>query len=171
MTALATVPAVLRGGTHAARPAATDVAVGTLYACSTHALVYQSDGSSWSVWITATLATVGLNFVIDGSGSVPATGSKGIVEGPFACTITAARLMANASGSVVVDIKKATYSGLPTTSSICASAKPTLSSAQKSQDSTLTGWTTAIAAGDWLEFNLDSIATITRLTLALTLSR
>jgi len=40
-------------GTHASRPAASAVPAGTLYACSTHSLVYQSDGTSaWSAWAT-----------------------------------------------------------------------------------------------------------------------
>ena len=41
---------LLLTGNHAGRPAANTVAGGTLYACSTHALIYQSDGSSWSTW-------------------------------------------------------------------------------------------------------------------------
>lgn len=44
-------------GTHAARPAATTVPDGTLYACSDHSLVYQSDTATWSTW--ATLGTAG----------------------------------------------------------------------------------------------------------------
>ena len=44
-------------GDHASRPAAGDVGVGTIYACSTHSLIYQSDGSSWTTW--ATLGTGG----------------------------------------------------------------------------------------------------------------
>lgn len=39
-------------GDHASRPDATDVPVGTLYACSDHALIYQSDGATWSTWAT-----------------------------------------------------------------------------------------------------------------------
>jgi hypothetical protein len=172
-TGVATVPGILRAGTHAARPAATDVGVGTLYSCSTHNIIYVSDGATWTTWsaigLTGTLSSV--TFIIDGGLTVPGTGSKGFIEIPFACTITGARLAADASGSCVVDIKKATYSGLFSTSSICASAKPTLSSARKAQDTTLTGWTTAVAAGDWLEFNLDSITTITRLSVSLSLLR
>ena len=38
--------------THANRPAATAVAKGTLYPCSTHGLIYQSDGATWSTWAT-----------------------------------------------------------------------------------------------------------------------
>jgi hypothetical protein len=170
-----TVPGVLQTGIHSARPAATDVAVGALYSCTTHGLIYVSDGASWTTW--ATLGAVltgqlaGVSFVIDGAGATIATGDKGSIEIPFACTITANRLLSDASGSIVVDIKKAAYSGLPPSSSICASAKPTLSSAQKSQDSTLTGWTTTVAAGDWLLFHVDSASGLTRVTLALTLTK
>jgi len=62
MTALTTLQAVLQTGIHSARPAANAVGSGSLYACSTHGLIYQSDGSSWSTWATlgssVTLATV-----------------------------------------------------------------------------------------------------------------
>lgn len=61
-------------------------------------------------------------------------------------------------GSAVIDIWKDTHANYPPTvaDSICASAKPTLSSVSKYEDTTLTGWTTAIAAGDWLVFHLES---------------
>jgi hypothetical protein len=49
-----TLPGVLLTGTHASRPAANAVGTGTLYSCSTHSLIYQSDGSSWSTWATLT---------------------------------------------------------------------------------------------------------------------
>lgn len=42
----------LLDGTHAARPAATAVPEGTLYACTDHGLIYQSDGATWSTWAT-----------------------------------------------------------------------------------------------------------------------
>lgn len=42
----------LLDGDHASLPAATAVPVGTLYACTTHALIYQSDGAAWSTWAT-----------------------------------------------------------------------------------------------------------------------
>lgn len=37
-------------GDHASRPAATAVPAGTLYACSDHGLIYQSDGATWATW-------------------------------------------------------------------------------------------------------------------------
>ncbi len=112
-----------------------------------------------------------INFIIDGSGQTILTGSKGYTVIDFACTILNNTLLADQSGSIVVDIKKIDYATFPTTVSICAAAKPTLSTAQKSQDTTLTGWTTAIAAGDILEYNVDSATTVTRVTLSLKVTK
>lgn len=112
-------------------------------------------------------------FIIDGGGSAIATGVKGDIEIPFACTIQQVTLQADVSGSIVVDIWKDTYANFPPTvaDTITASAKPTISSATKSQDATLTGWTKAIAAGEILRFNVDSCSTITRCTVSLKVVR
>jgi hypothetical protein len=178
MVAPATVPGILQYGTHAARPSATTTAVGAIYFCSTHGLVYQSDGATWTTVFGAQAGvTTALGFVIDGGGSTITTGMKGGIEVPFAATIIAARLFADQSGSIVVDIWKTTYSAYdPTThpatgDKITASAPPTISSAKKAQDSTLTGWTTAVTAGDFLAFNVNSVTTIQRVSVALTLVR
>lgn len=100
-------------------------------------------------------------------------GLKGFIEIPYACTITAASLLADAAGSIVVDIWKAPYASLPPVigGSIVASAPPTLTSAVSSRDTTLTGWTTAIAAGDWLAFNINSASVVKRVTLSLTVAK
>jgi hypothetical protein len=117
--------------------------------------------------------TAGIEFIIDGGGAVITTGVKADFEVPFACTIISNRLFADQSGSIVIDIWKDTYANYPPVvgDSITASAKPTISSATKSEDSTLTGWTTALAKGDIIRFNVDSAATITRVTLSLTVRR
>ena len=114
-----------------------------------------------------------LTFIIDGSGSTITTGIKGDLEIPFACTINRVTLLADQSGSIVIDIWKDTYANYPPTvaDTITASAKPTITTATKSQDATLTGWTTSIAAGDTLRFNVDSVTTIQRVTLALKVTK
>lgn len=62
-------------GDHASRPAFGDVPQGTLYACTTHALIYQSDGvSAWSTW--ATLGTAGA-YVAGGTDVAVADGGTG----------------------------------------------------------------------------------------------
>jgi hypothetical protein len=114
-----------------------------------------------------------LTFIIDGGGSAITTGEKGHLEIPFACTITQVTMLADQSGSIVVDVWKDSYANFPPTDadSITASAPPTISSAQKSQDATLTDWTTAISAGDILAFNVDSCTTITRVTISIRVTK
>ena len=117
------------------------------------------------------LATVGLR--IDNGASVIPTGVSGNIVIPFNCTIQQWTLLANESGSVVVDIWRDTYANYPPTvaDTITASAKPTISSSTKGQSSTLTGWTTALTAGDILRFNVDSVTSIKALDINLRIAR
>lgn len=111
--------------------------------------------------------TVGVT--IDGLGDVPSTGQKGYRSIPVTGTIISARLLADQDGDAVMDVWLDTFGNYPPTvaDTITASAKPTISSDDNSEDTTLTGWTTAVTAGDVLGFNLDSIDTIQRITLEL----
>jgi len=133
--------------------------------------------SNIETFVVTARVYVTIPFIIDGGGGVITTGIKGYVPVDFACTIQSVTLLGDQSGSVVVDIWKCTYSAFdPTTTpsasdKITASAPPTISSAKKSQDSTLTGWTTSISAGDILAFNVNSVTTLTRVTLALKVKR
>lgn len=115
-----------------------------------------------------------LTWELYAGGAVLATGAyEGVLEVPFNCTITAARLLADQSGSLVIDVWKCSYADYnPGThpvdgDSIVASAPPTLSSAYKSQDTSLTGWTTSLSKGDLLKINVDSVASITWARLVL----
>lgn len=113
-----------------------------------------------------------ISFVIDGGGAEIADGIKGDIEVPFAWTdITSVRLLADQSGSIVVDIWKDTYANFPATDAdtITASAPPTISTATKSEDTTLTGWTVTGSVGDVLRFNVDSCTDIERVTVSLVL--
>jgi hypothetical protein len=113
--------------------------------------------------------SVVVNFIIDGGGSVITTGEKGHVELPFAMAITGWTILADQAGSIVVDVWKDTYANYPPTNadSIAGTEKPTLSSAQNNQDLSLTTWTTTVAAGDILAFEVESATTVTRVTVAL----
>lgn len=110
---------------------------------------------------------------IDNGTDVLITGIIGWVEIPFNCYIQAGRLFADVSGAVVVDLWKDNYTNYPPSisDSICASAKLTLSSAIKTQDLTLTGWDRLLNAGDIIYFNIDSVTTIKKLLISLTVSR
>lgn len=110
-----------------------------------------------------------ITFVINGGGAAITTGVKGDLYIPYACTIDAITMLADQSGSIVVDIWKDVYGSYPPTvaDSICGASKPTISASNKSQDTTLTGWTTSVAARSTLRFNVDSVSTIQALTLTL----
>jgi biotin carboxyl carrier protein len=125
--------------------------------------------TNWELLAQAASPDASIQFVIDGGGSEIVTGVKGYMEVPFACTIQEVRLLADQSGSIVIDIWKDTYANYPPTNadSITASAVPTITSSTKSEDATLTGWTTSLAKGDVLGFNVDSVTTITRVTVVL----
>lgn len=85
-------------------------------------------------------------------------------------TITKATLLtAGGTGSCVVDVWKDTYANYPPTvaDTITAAAKPTITSAVKYESTTLTGWTTSVAAGDILAFKLDSTTVFTLVTIIL----
>ncbi len=92
---------------------------------------------------------------------------------PFDLVITGWTLLADLSGSIVVDLWSDTYGNYPPTvaDSVTGSAKPTLSSAVKAQSSTLTGWDTTWTAGDAVRVNIDSVATLHRAILALSYTR
>lgn len=114
-----------------------------------------------------------IEVVLDGGGSAITTGVKGYMEVPFDCVVTAWRIVADQSGDIVVDVWKDAYANFPPTvaDTIAGSEKPTLSGVQKNEDSNLTTWTTALTDGDWLGFNVDSVATVQQVTLSLTVRR
>jgi len=83
------------------------------------------------------------------------------IQIPYACTIDSWRIIANASGSIVVDVWKAAAPTIPTVANtITGSALPTLSTQQTAASSTLTGWTTSVAANDIIGFNVNSATTV-----------
>jgi len=106
-------------------------------------------------------------FVIDGGGTAIASGSKGFLYVPYACTIVGWTLLGDIVGNQTVDVKKCTYATFPTTTSIASATLPSFTGAQKAQSTTLVGWTTALSADDILEFNVTVAATCTRSTLTL----
>ncbi len=86
-------------------------------------------------------------------------------------TITGWRLLADQTGSAVVDVWKTTYAGFPpgTANAITGSDLPTLGSQQKAESTALTGWTRTISEGDVMRLNVNSAGTVTRLTLSLSI--
>lgn len=140
---------------------------------STGDLVSAADWNTNTSDNVVALTPAGVSIFIDGGGAPISTGLKLFVEIPFKCDIDRNTVLPDQSGSIVFDIWKGTYANYPPDvgDTICAAAKPTVTATTKSQDSTLSGWTTAIAAGDILGINVDSCTTIEFCTLALKFTR
>ena len=139
---------------------------GQQYTAAGHAWIYNTAATSWVSSSNAAVRSIG--YVIDGGAAVPATGVWGQISIPIACTITGWILTGDASGSCVVDVLRSTYSAFPTTTSIAGTDKPTLSTAQKNQNLAISAWgSVALAAGDQVQFNLNSVTTIKRIAITL----
>lgn len=115
-----------------------------------------------------------LNFLIDGGGAAITTGVKGDLKVDFACNVVGWDVLADQTGSIVVDVWRDSLANYPPTAadSMCGAEKPTLATATKNSDNSLSGgsgW--PIAAGDVLRFNVDSAATVQRVTVAMKVLR
>lgn len=112
-------------------------------------------------------------FILDGGGSVIPTGIHGGLYISFPFKIIEVTMgstdAATTSGSIVVDIWADSYANFPPTvaDTITASAKPTITTGIKSQDSTLTGWTVTQTAGRWIYYNVDSVTSLKRVAIIL----
>jgi len=127
---------------------------------TSHQVIGTGSGSSFGP-ISLTSADLpavahSVTFSINGGGSTIATGATGqYIESEFASTsgiykvaTTGTASTAGSTCSITVDVWK-TNATVPTSGNkISASDPATLSSAQYSVDTTLTGWTTSVAVGD-----------------------
>lgn len=139
-------------------------------------VLYRDTTVTPNLWKPASVpslsGTFSIGATIDGSGGTITVGQKGYVQVPYACTINSWRIIANASGSIVIDIWKAAAPTIPTVANtITAAAIPGLSSQQTNASSTLTGWTTSIAANDIIGFNVNSATTVSWVILQLLVTK
>jgi len=108
-----------------------------------------------------------LGITIDGGDSAITTGVKGYVTAPHACTIIGWYITGDPAGSIVIDVWKKAGAIPANADSITGSELPTLSGGATANDANLTTWTTAIAAGDIIGFNVDSCTSCQKVTLVL----
>ena len=117
-------------------------------------------------------ASGSFGITIDGAGSVITTGVKGYLTIPYAGTITGWQIIANATGSCVVDVWKTASGAVPTVANtITGTEKPTLTSQQINTDLALTSWTTTVAQNDVVAFNVDSATTVSRVNLSIFITK
>lgn len=114
-----------------------------------------------------------IEFIIDGGGSAISAGGgtpAGFIEIPFDCTIKRATLLADQSGSIIIDFWVDSYANFPPDnddSITDVGTSLTISGAVKEQDSTMTDWELDLTAGDILAIHVDSAATVEQITISL----
>jgi len=107
----------------------------------------------------------GISLLIGDGSSVIATGVKGSVEIPFACTIIAARVLSvdNTSGSISIQLWKDNYANFPPTSADLIDTF-SITSGVKSEE---TGLSLSVAAGSIVLFNVNSVTSMKQIMLSL----
>lgn len=119
---------------------------------------------------TALGSNTDVAMIIDGLGAVISSGQKGQIHIPFSMTINSWRVMADQSGSIVIDVLRAN-NAVPSSSIVGAGNAPTLST-QQFAETTPVGWTSAsLAPDDWIAFSVTSATTVTRVTICLSCTR
>lgn len=105
----------------------------------------------------------------DGGAADIAVGSFCDLFVPFGFEIARATLVADAAGTLQVDVRVVPYAAFPPgpSHSICGANPPTLSGVNRAQDSTLSGWDTEIASGSVIRFFVTACTGIKRATLVL----
>jgi len=102
---------------------------------------------------------------------VVGTGLQGCMRIGAASVVESFDIVADAAGSCVVDIRKCSYANIGSDTSICGTEKPTLSSAQKAQDTSLTTWTTTLDQGDYIYWYVESCTTCKWIAVSLQLQK
>jgi len=103
----------------------------------------------------------------DTAGSTLTSGSVVYMTINFACTIAAWDISVDA-GTATIDLWKiATGTAVPTvTNTITASALPAISTGTSIHSTTLTGWTTSVAANDIVAFQLKTVSGVKFLSVS-----
>ncbi len=108
------------------------------------------------------------NFGINIEGYPIATGSKGFSRIASASIINKCDIFSSATGTIQVDLQKSNSVSYPTFSSILNNSLITLSN-QNYNNQSISNWTTGLAAGDLLRFNVVNVSGINNLNIHLTL--
>ncbi len=145
----------------------TPMSPSTVVIAGTGISLTRNAGGQWV--ITNTLngtRSFGGTFVSSDGVTALTSGATSYFTVPFACTIAAWNIVANA-GTATVDIwKVATGTAIPTNAnSITASATPALATGTAIHSTTLTSWTTSVAANDIIGIALEAVATATFVNL------
>ena len=99
------------------------------------------------------------------------TGNKGIRLIPYKCSVDSWSVYAPSQGSIQFDINSGGHAQWPNLTSVAGSSLPSLSNQTSARDGTVNWTKTTFAAGDILEFHVDSVSGLTACTLCLNIIR
>lgn len=126
-----------------------------------------SGSDSSDVTVTGPAHILGMSFGTKSGPSLTTGQTNYLPHLPWACTISRWDIAVDA-GTITIDVLKTSSTTTVPTSSITASATPSLASNTLAGSSTLTGWTTSVSAGDSLGFAITAVSGVTTATLTLT---
>jgi len=138
-----------------------------------HSAVWNDTYGTFSTALTNIGQGVTLEMIVfNGPQSVTA-GIKGFIEIPFNLSVLSWKIMAEQAGSVSLDLWNCPFNSFPpiAANSIVGGNYPTLSSAQSSSSSTLTGWSPNLSAGSILALVINDSSVIHQITVSLTCGR
>ena len=95
-----------------------------------------------------------INYVVDNGSRPMTTGNKGYLTIDVSGEIQSWVLLADADGTLEVDLRKCTFDDYPNVTSICGGNTPKLDSTNKNNDINLTGWDKSLNAGDIIQFEV-----------------
>ncbi len=152
---------------HDPRAVATDVPKGSLIVDANGVLyVKLDDGATTNVAMTSPHEIL-LAFTFQNNGAVLNTGKQDSAYAQLCCNceIVACYVFGGPTGSIEFDLLYDSYANYPPgdEDSIVAAAPPKIVSDVKSEDTTLTGWTTALVDGYGM---LPEIVSVTNMTWA-----
>lgn len=117
-------------------------------------------------------------YEMDGGGLALTTGIKGYITLPFNGTIVSVEILSTSATTATFDIWKTSYTAFDAgathpvlADSITDANKPSMVSAVKFLDTTLTGWTTSFSRGDIFAFVITSNSSSQHVTVSLGVSR
>ena len=95
-----------------------------------------------------------INYVVDNGSRPMTTGNKGYLSIDVTGTIKSWVLLADADGTLEVDLRKSTFADYPNVVSICGGNTPQLINSNKNNDIDLTNWDTTLNAGDIIQYEV-----------------
>jgi len=112
-----------------------------------------------------------IGIAIDNGLDVITTGKKGHRVIPYDCEVTEWTVTSSDSGSIQFDVNWCTYANWTTTASVAGSGLPSISSSTKNQDTSVNWTKTTFDAGNIMEFEVDSVTTLTNCILSVKIRR